>query len=81
MLKNKIGTKTEHLRNNNNNVNNENNEINTIAVENASNVNWYDRFHQCFNRIPNEFQRQNIIGFLEEGVEEALIIHAFEKAA
>lgn len=65
----------------NKNVKNDKNEKNDKENNTAAAAgNWYDKFHQCFNRIPTAIQIDSINAFLDDGIEEALLIHAFEKA-
>lgn len=76
--RNDIGTTSERNRNKKNNDNKENNDNNISAT--ATKVGWYDKFHQCFNRVPTAIQIDSIHHFLDDGVEEDLLMLAFEKA-
>lgn len=65
----------------NKNVKNDKNDKNDQEEEAAAAVNWYDRFIESFNRMPNAIQIDQVSAFLDDGVEVELLIHAFEKAA
>lgn len=60
---------------------NEKNGKEYISTAAESQLVWYDKFIRSFNRNPNSIQAEDVGKFLDDGVEEELIIFAFEKAA
>lgn len=73
-------TSDEHQINTNKNVKNVENEKNISATAAEKKYGWYDKFHHCFGKVPTPIQIDSITSFLDDGVEEDLLILALEKA-